>query len=149
MADDSRRDELFGGMRQRDPSKPNPYAAIPAGSNPFDVAAVPAPVPAPAPAKPVDDAHALLFAGPRTTPKPRAGTAEASAVAAAPRPSAPAPPTAAEAAPVPEDDGFLALDYLDDLNLTAGHQRAGGDDAITELNFDEIDSDLVRMATAC
>jgi hypothetical protein len=39
-----------------------------------------------------------------------------------------------------EDDGMLALDYLDDLNMTEGNQRT---EEIAELNFSEIDEDLV------
>lgn len=160
MSDDALRGDLFGGARPN-PSKPNPYAAIPAGGNPFgDTSAGsnpfggPSEAPAPAPSrKPVtdDEAHAELFSGARSA-RARTGTGDVSGAAssrvAAPAPApAPPPPAPLEEAVIPEDDGMLALDYLDDLNLTEGHQRAGGDDAVTELNFDEIDNDLVSASS--
>jgi hypothetical protein len=137
-ADDAHRGDLFGGAKARTASKPNPYASIapseaPAAPNPFDD--TPAPQPAPQAATSSPEASAL-FAGSGRQARARTITSTADAGAA----------TSAAPPPPPEDDGMLALDYLDDLNMTEGHQRA---EEVAELDFDEIDNDLVSGAASC
>ena len=127
MADDALRGDLFGGARIRNASKPNPYANI---SNPFETQ--PAAVEPPVASDPHDQ---LLSGGRNTSARPNESNIPVPASVA----------TTLVPETIPEDDGLLSLDYLDDLNLTEGHQRTDGEQSIQEIDFDEIDNDLVRI----